>query len=115
MQTYREFIARKSQLTGDSGFEPTFIPECAFDFQKHSATWSIRKAEVTLKSVEKNKLDIQDSLPKLEILIKKMTDADIDAVSVEGPKMLDTAADSLANFVTYLEKALRKKLKVLDE
>ncbi len=40
---YEDFIEGKSQLTGDSGFEPVFIPDCLFPFQKSLLQWSIRK------------------------------------------------------------------------
>lgn len=38
---YAEFIHRKSQYTGGNGFKPTFIPDCAFDFQRHLIEWSV--------------------------------------------------------------------------
>jgi hypothetical protein len=40
---YSEFIDYKSQLTNDCGFEPTFIPEQMFPFQKFLLDWSVRK------------------------------------------------------------------------
>lgn len=40
---YAEFIERKSQLTGDGGFEPLWIPDFLYDFQKALVEWSIRK------------------------------------------------------------------------
>lgn len=39
---YSEFIRQKSQFTHGDGFEPTFIQDCAFDFQKHLIEWSVR-------------------------------------------------------------------------
>jgi hypothetical protein len=39
---YADFIHRKSQHTGGNGFEPTFIPDCVFDFQRHLIEWSVR-------------------------------------------------------------------------
>ena len=32
---YLTFIKTKKHLIGEFGFKPTFIPEIAFDFQKH--------------------------------------------------------------------------------
>lgn len=43
MGDYSEFLKRKSQLGGDHGFEPTFMPGFLFDFQAHLVSWSIRK------------------------------------------------------------------------
>lgn len=40
---YRAFLENKSQLSGDFGFEPTFLPDCLFDFQRAIVEWSIRK------------------------------------------------------------------------
>ena len=33
MTVYEEFVASKRHTTGQFGFEPQFMPECAFDFQ----------------------------------------------------------------------------------
>lgn len=46
---YRQFLANKSQASGNSGFEPTFLPDWLFDFQRYAADWAIRKGrcEVT--------------------------------------------------------------------
>ena len=40
---YDEFIAGKSQLGGSYGFEPLWMPDFLFDFQKHGVDWMIRK------------------------------------------------------------------------
>jgi hypothetical protein len=40
---YQEFLERKSQLGGNHGFEPLFMPDYLFDFQKYLVEWSIRK------------------------------------------------------------------------
>lgn len=37
---YGQFLDRKTQYSGDSGFKPTFIPDCMFDFQKYEAEWN---------------------------------------------------------------------------
>src|ERR1700726_58976 len=39
---YQTFLAKKSQLKAGGGFEPLFIPDKLFDFQKHLTEWSIR-------------------------------------------------------------------------
>lgn len=41
--SYSTFIHNKSQLSGSFGFEPTFLPEYLFDFQKYLVDWAIRK------------------------------------------------------------------------
>jgi hypothetical protein len=40
---YVQYIKAKSQLNDMSGFDPTFIPDYLFDFQKAILDWSIRK------------------------------------------------------------------------
>jgi len=39
---YAEFLGRKTQFGCDHGFEPTFMPDCLFPFQRHLAEWTIR-------------------------------------------------------------------------
>lgn len=34
MSGYAEFLERKTQYSGNSGFAPLFVPDCMFDFQK---------------------------------------------------------------------------------
>ena len=43
---YKEFLGSKSQLSGMFGFEPSFIPDYLFDFQKHLIDWSLRKGRL---------------------------------------------------------------------
>lgn len=45
---YAEFLERKSQLEGDFGFEPTFIPKGAFDFQVSMIEYAVRKGRAAL-------------------------------------------------------------------
>jgi hypothetical protein len=40
---YRAFIARKSQIDGNDGFAPRFLPSFMFDFQKSLVTWAVEK------------------------------------------------------------------------
>lgn len=40
---YLDYLERKSQLGSMDGFEPLFIPDKAFDFQKHILDWVVRK------------------------------------------------------------------------
>lgn len=47
-QTYQEFIAKKSQLGESSGFEPNFLPDFLFDFQKHLVEWAVRKGRAAI-------------------------------------------------------------------
>lgn len=42
-QTYQQFLARKQQYGSDGGFEPLWMPEFLFDFQRHLVEWNIRK------------------------------------------------------------------------
>lgn len=43
MTTYEEFLHDKAQIGRNSGFEPLWIPDFLFDFQKSLCEWSIRK------------------------------------------------------------------------
>lgn len=41
--SYKEFISTKTQLSGDNGFSPLYIPDFLFDFQKYLVEWAIQK------------------------------------------------------------------------
>jgi hypothetical protein len=41
--TYEEFLASKSQLGDDGGFDPEWMPDFLFDFQRSLVEWSLRK------------------------------------------------------------------------
>lgn len=43
--SYEEFLNRKSQLGTFDGFEPLWIPDFLFDFQKYLVDWAIRKGK----------------------------------------------------------------------
>lgn len=43
MKEYDEFLERKAQLGSMDGFDPLFIPDQAFDFQKYLLEWIVRK------------------------------------------------------------------------
>jgi hypothetical protein len=45
---YDEFLKTKTHLIGDFGFEPTFFPDCAFDFQKYIIEKAIRKGRIAI-------------------------------------------------------------------
>ncbi len=40
---YSSFLNNKSQLSGNFGFTPSFLPEYLFDFQKYLIEWSLEK------------------------------------------------------------------------
>ncbi len=42
-ESYGDFITGKSQADSDGGFEPTWMPDAAFDFQSAITAWSLRK------------------------------------------------------------------------
>jgi hypothetical protein len=46
--TYNDFLNSKRHLIGEFGFEPNFIPEIAFDFQKFIIEKSIRKGRIAI-------------------------------------------------------------------
>jgi len=43
MDDYEKFIYQKTHVGAEHGFEPTFMPEILFPFQKSLAEWSIVK------------------------------------------------------------------------
>ncbi len=45
---YRDFIQRKSHLGGMSGFDPVWMPEFLFDFQRSLVEWSLRKGKAAI-------------------------------------------------------------------
>jgi hypothetical protein len=45
---YNEFISRKMQLDNQSGFEPLWLPDFLFDFQKSLVDWSVRKGRAAI-------------------------------------------------------------------
>ena len=45
---YEEFLRNKSQIGGMSGFEPVWMPDFLFDFQRDLVEWSIRKGKAAL-------------------------------------------------------------------
>jgi len=45
---YEEFINSKSQLGGMSGFKPSFMPDCLFDFQKAITEWAVMKGKAAI-------------------------------------------------------------------
>lgn len=48
MQTYSEFLRSKSQVAGMGGFEPLFIPDFLFPFQKYLVEWAVRKGRAAI-------------------------------------------------------------------
>ena len=46
--TYKNFIAGKSQLAGQYGFHPNFIPDQAFPFQRRLISWAVQKGRAAI-------------------------------------------------------------------
>lgn len=46
MNSYQEFLKSKRHTSIDYGFEPVWMPECAFDFQEHIIQKAVRKGRV---------------------------------------------------------------------
>jgi hypothetical protein len=40
---YKTFLENKSQLYGEFGFDPIWMPDFLFDFQKYLVEWSLKK------------------------------------------------------------------------
>jgi len=47
-KTYQDFLAGKSQVTGNAGFEPIWMPDFLFDFQKSLVDWAVRKGRAAI-------------------------------------------------------------------
>lgn len=45
---YADFIHRKSQLGGQSGFDPVYMPDFLFDFQRSLVEWATRKGRAAI-------------------------------------------------------------------
>jgi hypothetical protein len=45
---YQTFLARKSQSGTAAGFEPVWLPDFLFDFQRHLVEWSVRKGSAAI-------------------------------------------------------------------
>jgi hypothetical protein len=47
-QDYRSFLLRKQQLGNDGGFEPLWMPDFLFPFQRYLVDWAIRKGRAAI-------------------------------------------------------------------
>jgi hypothetical protein len=45
---YVQFLYKKSQLGGDHGFDPIWMPDSLFDFQQHLVEWALRKGKAAI-------------------------------------------------------------------
>lgn len=45
---YKEFLQSKMQLSGEYGFEPLWMPDFLFDFQRSLVTWATRKGRAAI-------------------------------------------------------------------
>lgn len=48
MNNYEKFLQAKRHSIGESGFEPNYIPDMAFDFQKHIIERAVRKGRIAI-------------------------------------------------------------------
>lgn len=48
MTSYNEFIEKKLHYGDDSGFEPVFMPDYLFDFQKALLDWAVKKGRAAI-------------------------------------------------------------------
>jgi len=46
MSAYQEFLAAKKHSAGDHGFYANWIPDCAFDFQRHIIAKAVQKGRI---------------------------------------------------------------------
>lgn len=45
---YSEFLSHKAQLGGNHGFDPKWMPDWLFDFQKHLVEWALQKGRAAI-------------------------------------------------------------------
>ena len=45
---YEDFIESKSQLGSSCGFDPVFMPDFLFPFQKHLVNWAVKKGRAAI-------------------------------------------------------------------
>lgn len=48
MNDYYKFLESKRQLSGEFGFDPVFMPDQVFDFQRHLIEWACRKGRAAI-------------------------------------------------------------------
>lgn len=48
MSDYEVFLQAKSQLGGNHGFEPVFVPDFLYDFQQSLVEWAVRKGRAAI-------------------------------------------------------------------
>ena len=48
MDSYEQFLHQKSQLGGDYGFDPLWMPDTLFEFQRSLVEWSCRKGRAAI-------------------------------------------------------------------
>lgn len=48
IEDYDQFLASKSQLGGEYGFEPLWMPDFLYGFQQHLLDWSLRKGRAAI-------------------------------------------------------------------
>lgn len=48
MDNYAKFLERKTQLDGEFGFDPVFMPDYLFDFQKALVEWAVKKGRAAI-------------------------------------------------------------------
>lgn len=48
MNEYQKFLETKRHSVGNYGFEPIWLPDCAFDFQRHIVSWAMNKGRAAI-------------------------------------------------------------------
>jgi len=48
MNTYEEFLKGKSQIEVNAGFEPVYMPDFLYDFQRALTEWAVRKGRAAM-------------------------------------------------------------------
>jgi len=45
---YEDFLNKKTHISGDFGFDPIWLPDCMFDFQRSLVEWATKKGRAAL-------------------------------------------------------------------
>jgi hypothetical protein len=98
---YQAFINSKKHSIGNFGFEPTWMPDCAFDFQAHIITKAVRKGRIgmfadtglgkTLMQVEWARLSGATSLIVAPLAVCTQTVREAATVGVKATYVRDPA------------------------
>lgn len=109
---YEKFVARKRHTTGQFGFEPQWMPACAFDFQQAIVEKAVRKGRMrTMVKSLMHKLIVEDStqcftaMPDYVLILTKKGENAVPVTHPEGLKRYFGATPILPNILQAFNNA----------